>query len=341
MYCLRNSYCGQRLLSVIRLLTLASMFALSHAYAGGHAAVSDDGEGVEFYQLTNEEGLTFDGERISTLPFQGKDNVTESDLIAEGAYLAGLDGELLPADVDKLLELKPISGPGSREVILGWDTRVRNYTVNYPASAVVLITFSGGRCTGFAIGADTVATAGHCVHTGGASGSWRNRGSYRIYPGYDHDWAPYGSCTAARLYSVNGWTESADERYDYGAIKLDCTVGNTVGWFGLTNSGDLGLPVVISGYPGDKDLEQWQSTDGVRAVSARQFFYANDTNGGMSGSPIWKDRWSEGKSIGPYVYAIHTYGTHGSSGPHAIYNHGTRVVSPVLQNFVDWINALP
>ena len=29
-----------------------------------------------------------------------------------------------------------------------------------------------------------------------------------------------------------GWTTVADDQYDYGAMKLDCAVGNQTGWFG-------------------------------------------------------------------------------------------------------------
>ena len=77
-----------------------------------------------------------------------------------------------------------------------------------------------------------------------------------------------------------------DERYDYGAIKLNCTVGNMVGWYGITTANPKNKPSIIQGYPGDKPLEQWFSADKVRATTSRQVFYNNDTIGGMSGSPV-------------------------------------------------------
>lgn len=217
------------------------------------------------------------------------------------------------------------------EVIIGPDTRERLYTTYYPARARVLITFTGGRCSGAMIGPNTVATAGHCVHTGGSNGSWRQ--NVRVYPGADGSSKPYGSCAARSLHSVSGWTRSRNEEYDYGAIKLgSCNIGSRVGWFGFTTAGPGGLPALVGGYPGDKPLTQWQGMDNVDATSGRQVFYAADTIGGMSGSGVWYDR------VGPYLIGIHAYGTHGS-GDHSRYNHGVRITSGVFDNLRDWKNA--
>jgi glutamyl endopeptidase len=137
---------------------------------------------------------------------------------------------------------------------------------------------------------------------------------------------------------VNGWTNKAKETHDYGAIKLDCDVGNTVGWLGfLWRSGDGKLknyPTAITGYPGDKPLEQWQSHNKVRVSKKKQIFYKNDTAGGMSGSPVWYDRGTRG----PYGIGIHAYGLHGSP-PHSNHNHGTRIREAVFNNMVSWRNA--
>jgi len=148
----------------------------------------------------------------------------------------------------ELLSLEPASGSVSLESIIGTDQRVRvNSTTSYPARAVALIRSDSGDCTGWLYGKDIVATAGHCVHDGGFGGSWAT--NVRVYPGRNGTYSPYGSCSAKRLYSVTGWTEDRDNKYDYGAIKLNCSIGNTTGWFGYWwQSASLNnLPSTING----------------------------------------------------------------------------------------------
>jgi len=296
---------------------------------GGHTPVSSDGS----VAAPTEAGASAGGGSTSAGPSAGARTVTELGLIAEGAFF----------DAESRAEFRRLSalpdggerglrvGESGAEVILGMDTRERNYTTTYPSRAKVLITFTGGRCSGTMIGPNTVSTAGHCVHTGGAGGAWRPLASFRVYPGRDGGLSPYGVCTARALYSVAGWTNSANEEYDYGAIKLTCTIGNTVGWFGMTTTTPTLFPSLVGGYPGDKPLTQWQGSDRVRAVSTRQAFYLNDTFGGMSGSAVWHD------ANGPYMFGIHAYGTHGA-GNHAIYNHGVRLVTAIFNNLVAWKN---
>jgi len=220
--------------------------------------------------------------------------------------------------------------------IIGTDSRILvSPTTVFPARAIGLVTFTGGFCTGWLIGKDTVVTAGHCVHSGGSGGTWRT--SVRFYPGRNGSSAPYGSCTARLLHSVTGWTGSADERYDYGSIKLNCTVGNTTGWFGFfSQSATLtGLPTTVAGYPDDKPLTQWKATGTVAVTQDRQLFYKNDTRPGQSGSPVYYNR----SGCGICSMAIHAYGVHGAS-PHSTNNHGTRIISAVYNNLLAWKNEL-
>jgi glutamyl endopeptidase len=232
--------------------------------------------------------------------------------------------------------LEGVSAPIGRESVIGADTRIRvNPTTTYPARATVLITFSAGRCTGWLINANTVVTAGHCVHPGNGT-TFYPASSYRIYPGYTGSAAPYGSCTAKWLASVQGWTKNGDDRFDYGAIKLNCSIGNTTGYFGFfwTSASLTGLPTLINGYPGDKPLTQWRSSDLVRLTQAQRVFYQNDTTGGMSGSPVYYIR----AGCGICAMAIHAYGTYGSP-PFSTNNHGTRITQTVFNNLIAWRNA--
>ena len=146
-------------------------------------------------------------------------------------------------------------------------------------------------CTGWLYSPRDVATAGHCVHTGGAGGTWRNRTQMRVYPGRNGTASPFGSCTVARPSSVVGWTQNGDFRFDYGHMRLNCTVGNTVGWFGMyAHPSPTNQPAIIGGYPGDKPRTQWTSADKIRSFSNEMLSYRMDTVGGHSGSPIWHDR---------------------------------------------------
>ena len=320
-------------------LTMALMVGAllpGQAISGPHDSVSSDGSYVAT-ELGAEAWRGGKSKRVSEA-FAGADVITDEALSAEGVDIYdGLGGQFTSEELESLSSLPVPSGTdetGATEIgieaILGPDTRQRLYTTYYPTRAQVLVTFSGGRCSGTMIGPNTVATAGHCVHTGGTSGSWRT--GFRVYPGANGASKPYGSCTARRLYSVSGWTQNRDERYDYGAIKLNCTIGNTVGWYGFTTANPLNLPSIVQGYPGDKPLTQWASSDKVWATTARQVFYKNDTLGGMSGSAVWYDR------NGPYMIGIHAYRNHGT-GVHSLYNHGTRIVSAVFNNLRSWKNA--
>jgi glutamyl endopeptidase len=244
-------------------------------------------------------------------------------------------GAETPSETSALMAKRAVGAPLGQESIIGTDTRTLvRPTTSYPARATVLITFSAGRCTGWLINANTVVTAGHCVHPGGG-GSFYPTSSYLVYPGRDGTSSPYGSCTARWLASVNGWTANRDDRYDYGVVKLNCTIGNTTGWYGYFTSASLtGLPTIINGYPGDKPLTQWRSTDSVRVTDTRRVFYQNDTLGGQSGAPVYYNR----SGCGICAMAVHAYGTYGSP-PFSTNNHGTRITQDVFNNLTAWKNA--
>jgi glutamyl endopeptidase len=260
-----------------------------------------------------------------------------------GQEMSGISTGGWPSN-DSIRGLPPATGGMGVETVIGTDTRLRTYTTTYPARAIALITFDGGYCTGWFYGPNVVGTAGHCVHSGGAGGTWHT--NVRVWPGYNAGSAPYGSFPARWTASVTGWTQNRDETYDYGVVKLGTNVGNTVGWFGYfwQTATLTGLPSIIDGYPDDKSpaKSQWATADIVRTTHERQVFYKDDTFGGQSGSAVWQDRpaGSVGCANGPCVYAIHAYGLHGIA-PHSDHNHGTRITQGVSTNLTNWKNAAP
>jgi glutamyl endopeptidase len=225
------------------------------------------------------------------------------------------------------------------ESVIGPDGRagVAN-TTTYPRRAIAQILFDGGAlCTGWMISPDTLATAGHCVHQGdGGTNGFYPVGTYQVRPGRYGSTSPYGTCTAKTLYTVNGWATGALQEYDYGAIKLNCTVGNTTGWFGYFHQADShnGQQAIIAGYPADKGGHtMWTMTGTIAGTLPRRLTYNIDTAGGQSGSPVWTN--NNANCPGSCVRAIHAYGVGGSD----TMNSGTRIIPEVATNLTAWRNA--
>jgi len=249
------------------------------------------------------------------------------------------------AEMDDLKKYKPIvpkyaEGRAASESVIGDDSRYRIYpkASGYPERAIGLITLSQGggsyTCTGWLISADTVATAGHCVHSGGSDGVWSD--DVKFYPGRDGSKTPFGYCTSTNLYSVDGWTVDGAENHDYGAIKLDCTVGNEVGWFGIFWDSDslVGLPVQVSGYPGDKRAgTQWSASGAIEVSQKFKTRYRHDTYGGESGGPVFETDRTGLYCTGACANSIHTYGKYNGR------NSATRITKAVYNNLVKWKDA--
>ncbi|WP_051794345.1 serine protease [Kibdelosporangium aridum] len=230
-------------------------------------------------------------------------------------------------------KIEGFTGVGVQSII-GPDNRVRvNPTTTFPARATVLITrVSGGverqHCTGWMFGPSLVLTAGHCVHPGGGGSFYTG---LRFYPGYNGTTAPYGSCTATQLRASSGWISSGSADHDYGGANLNCTIGNTVGWYGAfaTTASLNGTPTTIQGYGGDKNKQQWLSTDQIRVSNTLRLFYQNDTIGGNSGSAVATNRPAGSPGCSGWCsLAFHAYG--GSQ------NSGARITAARLTEVTGW-----
>jgi V8-like Glu-specific endopeptidase len=226
--------------------------------------------------------------------------------------------------------------PPRAETVHGPDNRVKiTNTSVYPwrVHASLLITAADGSGwigTGWFIGPHTLMTAGHVVYikNSGVPGRDGWVRSIDVMPGRNGASLPYGKVTSKNFRTVTGWANSGDENFDYGAIIIPTNLGNTTGWFGfgVFTDADLTSSVGnISGYPGDKPAgTQWYDAHRIASVNTRKVYYDIDTFGGQSGSGVYRIM-----SGGRYGVAIHAYGG-------ATTNSGTRIVTPVFNNMVNW-----
>jgi glutamyl endopeptidase len=235
------------------------------------------------------------------------------------------------------LNLPPIKPPYTKNTstrsIIGADGRTRvNPTTAYPnrAIAYLVIEFgtTSGTCTGWFIGPNTVATAGHCIYDT-ATNRWASK--ITVYAGRNGSIAV--ATTSAKYWmSVTGWVISENWEYDYGVIKTTNNTGNTVGWFGFRwqSSNTFAGNYIIRGYPGDKARgTMWTMNGAVTTrsnLNPRKLWYTIDTAGGQSGSPVYATYNEECC----YGIAVHAYGL--SSG----YNSGTRITKDVYNNLLMW-----
>jgi glutamyl endopeptidase len=226
--------------------------------------------------------------------------------------------------------------PPVAETVHGPDDRVQiTTTAVYPwrVHASLLITAADNSSwigTGWFIGPHTLMTAGHVVFikNSGVPGrdGWVRK--IQVMPGRNGATLPYGSVTSTNFRSVTSWTNSGDENFDYGAIIIPNNLGNTTGWFGFGVYSDADLLASvgnISGYPGDKPTgTQWYDARRIASVNSKKVYYDIDTVGGQSGSAVY--RIINGQRVG---IAIHAYGG-------ATTNSGTRIVTAVYNNMVNW-----
>jgi V8-like Glu-specific endopeptidase len=161
-------------------------------------------------------------------------------------------------------------------------------------------------------------------------GGWPR--SIEVIPAMNDAARPYGAGVSTSFRSVNGWINSKNSDYDYGAIILPANSrpGDRTGWFGLAVKDDNFLKNAIlnlSGYPGDKGgNQQWFMSFKTKSVTARRIYYDIDTMGGQSGSPVWV--YLNGQR---YAVGIHTNG-------HSSGNSATRIVTAVYNNLIAWKN---
>ena len=205
--------------------------------------------------------------------------------------------------------------PLGTESVIGTDGRSRvNPTTDYPARAIGQIEgfddeAGGFTCTGWLIDANTILTSGHCLYPPGTSLD-NMAETIEFFPGRNRTVDPYGSCSGTGGWSPAAWIQNETANADYAIVQLDCSIGDTVGWFGLVSEQGAGAllhrRVRVQGYPGDRPPgTQSTMADRIERSQAKVVFYDIDTAPGQSGSPVWWDRPVCG---GPCGMAVHSYG---------------------------------
>ena len=263
----------------------------------------------------------------------GKTITVPRALVSQGkSSFAGSSGKA-PAGTKGISKDKT-AGFGTDSVI-GTDDRVQESDpYGYPWRAIAELDTNQGGCTGFMLSRDVLVTAGHCVYHGG----WVT--SYRVIPGKNGGYEPYGSCSGgiADVWTTYNYISTGSADYDYGLVKLTCDIGNTTGWFGWWyNTGEnlVNQYVYVEGYPGDKPYgTMWWDGDFATSQTATRLFYWNDTAPGQSGSPIYHyNSVTPGLCGGWCVTGIHTTGVWDTP-----YNSGTRF-NPDVMSFINyWIS---
>ena len=228
------------------------------------------------------------------------------------------------AAVDGFAATTPATGV-SPNAIIGADNRTRvTATTTYPYRAVVWIkgTSAGGgtfTCTGFLYGANAVATAGHCLYDRGHG--WNQ--NLVIIPGANGSSQPYGHCGSSVVTTTTAYINNGTTTEDYGAIKLNCSIGNTTGWFGFLYPANTSQTWRVTGYPGDKPSgTMWTATGTISKQNTGETDYNIDMAGGESGGPVYNS--------GNYATAINAYGV-GTS-----YNAGPSLTASRQANLHAW-----
>jgi len=301
----------------------------------GHTPISNrpDDEDFAIDDFVTEEPSLGEGAEGVSLPDDGVEDVEG----VEGAEVDVAGAHTVPdAKLRDIGEASFGPPPPIAESVIGPDDRIQiKNTHQHPwrmTASLVITARDNSQWIGTAwfIGPHTLMTAGHCVYikNSGVPGRDGWVKSINVMPGRNGNNLPYGSVTSTSFRTVIGWANDGNPDYDYGAIILPTDLGKSTGWFGFGVYSDSDLTSTtgnLYGYPGDKPPGTgWYHWKKIASVSNRRVYYTMDTFGGQSGSAVYRI-----KNGGRYGFAIHAYG-------YGTVNAGTRIVSPVFNNMVNW-----
>ena len=244
--------------------------------------------------------------------------------------------------LDGIQETEEATGSMGTQSVIGTDDR---YQITATRSAPwnqmpkIYATWDGSTyyaCSGWQFSTYSVATAGHCLYDYAMGGfpiavelAWGiQNGTSQYLCTIDHMMVP-----SAFQSTTPSYTD------DWGIIQTNCAVGSANGalGYGIPSVGPGGGAYAVSGWPGDKPTNtMWESYGAVVSVDNGNMWYSLDTEGGQSGSPVWKYL----AGCGFCAHGIHTYGTGLPAGSLSSYNAGTRINNDVfstLNIYQSWV----
>ncbi|MEG3179998.1 trypsin-like serine peptidase [Sphingomonas sp. LT1P40] len=196
--------------------------------------------------------------------------------------------------------------------IIGEDDRVPvsdTTALPWRCIAHLDITYSSGkRATGTAwfLGRRALGTAGHNIF----HKDYGKASRILVTPGYDGYSAPFKSYHVADAHCPVEWLAGhGGLEHDYGVLLLDTDEpGSKLGWFGYASYSEpqlAGLQVNVSGYGIDRTpATQYYNGGRLTDVTDDFLIYPFDTEGGMSGAPIFA-LFSDNRRV---AVGVHTYG---------------------------------
>lgn len=143
-----------------------------------------------------------------------------------------------------------------------------------------------------------------------------------INPGINHGIKPVASVDVVEIRWNTEYQTNFLAKDDWVLLILNRDLTNETGYFGigLTNASNNfnNYDITVTGYPLDKNYDQWYSTGKIKYSNSGYLFHDADTLGGMSGSPIIVAHEGEYKVIG-----VHGHGTGPKNGEQDLpYNGG-------------------